>query len=54
MERKISEVVQNKLLSEMKPVWKIKGNLSLDDHLEPIGGTVKNYLQRIFEMRDFY
>ncbi|WP_291125478.1 hypothetical protein [Dysgonomonas sp. UBA7698] len=53
IERKMSDTVQSKLLNEMKSVWKVKGNLHIDDHFEPIGGTVKSYVQKIFDMRDF-
>lgn len=51
--RDMSKVLQTRLLSEMKSVWKIKGTLSLDDYFAPIESTVKNYLQKIFDMRDF-
>lgn len=53
IERKMSDATQNKLLSEMKSVWKIKENLSLDQYFVSVGSTVGNYLQRIFDMRDF-
>ncbi len=53
IERKMSDTIQRGLLSEMRSVWKIKGNLSLDEHFEPVGSTVENYLQRTFDMRDF-
>lgn len=53
VERKMSEAVQNKLLNEMKSVWKVKGNLLIDDYFKPIGSSVRNYLQKIFDMRDF-
>ncbi|WP_165045337.1 hypothetical protein [Dysgonomonas sp. ZJ709] len=53
IERKMSDTTHNKLLNEVRSVWKIKGNLSLDEHFEPVGSTVGNYLQRIFDMRDF-
>lgn len=53
IERKMSDTTQSKLLNEMGSVWKIKGSLSLDEHFEPVGSTVENYLQRIFDMRDF-
>lgn len=53
IERKMSDTTQRGLLNEMRSVWKIKGNLSLEEHFEPVGSTVGNYLQRIFDMRDF-
>lgn len=53
IERKMSETVQSKLLAEMKSVWKIKGDLSMDDDFQPLGYTVREYVQKLFKIRDF-
>lgn len=53
VEREMSPKIENLLLTEMKTVWKVKGGLSMDDHFQPIGGTVRDYIGKIFTMRDF-
>lgn len=53
VERVMSEKTRRLLLAEMKSVWNVKGNLLMDDHFLPINGTVKDYIGKIFAMRDF-
>jgi len=53
VERKMSAKTESLLLAELKSIWKVKGDLSVDDYFPPINGKVKNYLQKIFDMRDF-
>lgn len=53
VERKMSRETENLLLTEMKSVWKIKGNLSMDDYCPAIKGKVSDYIDKIFRIRDF-
>lgn len=53
IKRSMSGKTENLLLNEMKSVWNIKGGLSMEEHFKPVGGTVRDYIVKIFNMRDF-
>jgi len=53
IERNMSGKTENLLLNEMKSVWNIKGGLSMEEHFKSVGGTVRDYIVKIFNMRDF-
>jgi len=53
VERTMTGKTQNLLLTEMKTVWKVKGDLPMDEHFQPVGGTAGDYVRKIFSMRDF-
>jgi len=53
IERSMSGKTENLMLSEMKSVWKIKDNLLLDEFFPPFNCTVREYVWKIFNMRDF-
>jgi len=53
IERTMSSKTENLLLTEMKSVWKVKGSLEPEDFFKPINGTVRDYIGKIFMMRDF-
>lgn len=53
IDRAMSLKTQHLLLNEMRSVWKVKGSLEMDDFFKPINGMVKDYIIKIFSMRDF-
>ena len=53
VDRSMSTKTESLLLTEMKTVWKVKGELLPDDFFTPINGKVKDYIRKIFGMRDF-
>lgn len=53
VERKMSEKVKNRLLSEVTSIFKLKTIPQEDDWLEQMHSTAGTYIHTIFNMRDF-
>lgn len=51
--RKMSEAVRDRLLAETKSIFRMKQTPGESDYFEHFKGTVGNYIQTIFKMRDF-
>ncbi|HML65251.1 MAG TPA: hypothetical protein PKC55_10505 [Dysgonomonas sp.] len=53
VKRTMSAGVKKQLLNELKTIFKLKTLPEESDWFEPIKGTVGNYMDKIFSMRDF-
>jgi len=51
--REMSDKTKKLLMSEMKSIWKIKGQIKSLDYCPQVNSTVGHYIQTIFNMRDF-
>lgn len=53
VKREMSGRIKKQLLNELKSVFKLKNLPKESDRFEPINGTVGNYVDKVFNMRDF-
>ncbi|GEM_PF-2215565 len=53
VERTMSERIKDQIISEIKSVFRMEQLPKEDDWFEPIKGTIRNYMDKIFAMRDF-